>query len=182
MTNPQIPYLWVYTADKKSLVAGIFKRLQRLGYTVEGGNGWMLGKPLPEDSAIPILMVAHIDTVHSRPPLKDEVVYENDVLTAPNVGIGADDRAGVAGIMEILFRGFRPYVLFTDLEEVGCVGARNCASELKDIPPVRYMIELDRMNGDDCVFYDCDSPDFTKYVESFGFKHAMEAGVTSAYS
>ena len=31
------------------------------------------------------------------------------------------------------------------------------------------MIELDRQGYKECVFYDCDNPDFEKYVNSFGF-------------
>ena len=34
----------------------------------------------------------------------------------------------------------------------------------------KAIFQLDRRGSDDCVFYDCDNPDFTKYVESFGFK------------
>ena len=36
----------------------------------------------------------------------------------------------------------------------------------------KAIFQLDRRGSDDCVFYDCDNPDFTKYVESFGFKKA----------
>ena len=36
----------------------------------------------------------------------------------------------------------------------------------------KAIFQLDRRGSDDCVFYDCDNPDFTKYVESFGFKEA----------
>ena len=31
------------------------------------------------------------------------------------------------------------------------------------------MIELDRSGANDCVFYKCDNPDFTKYIEGYGF-------------
>ena len=29
----------------------------------------------------------------------------------------------------------------------------------------KAIFQLDRCGSDDCVFYDCDNPDFTKYVE-----------------
>ena len=36
----------------------------------------------------------------------------------------------------------------------------------------KAIFQLDRRGSDECVFYDCDNPDFIKYVESFGFKEA----------
>ena len=38
---------------------------------------------------------------------------------------------------------------------------------------LKYIIELDRRGSNDCVFYDCDNNDFTRYVESFGFVEAI---------
>ena len=29
---------------------------------------------------------------------------------------------------------------------------------------------MDRQGYNDCVFYDCDNPDFVTYIENFGFK------------
>ena len=34
---------------------------------------------------------------------------------------------------------------------------------------LKYIIELDRRGSIDCVFYECDNPDFEEYVEDFGF-------------
>ena len=43
-------------------------------------------------------------------------------------------------------------------------------SVLKEAPmKLNYIIQLDRRSSNDCVFYDCDNKEFTKYVESFGF-------------
>jgi hypothetical protein len=36
---------------------------------------------------------------------------------------------------------------------------------------LKYVIELDRRGSNDCVFYDCENPKFTEYVESFGFEY-----------
>jgi hypothetical protein len=35
---------------------------------------------------------------------------------------------------------------------------------------LKYIIELDRRGSNDCVFYDCENPEFTDYVEQFGFE------------
>ncbi len=115
----------------------------------------------------PIMLVAHLDTVHKQLPIDIFYDTEQQVIWSPE-GIGADDRAGVYAIVELIKRGHRPSVLFTWDEEVGGVGAQVAASLLN--PEVDYVIELDRRGYDDCVFYDCDNPVFTEYVESFGFK------------
>lgn len=36
----------------------------------------------------------------------------------------------------------------------------------------KAIFQLDRRGSEDCVFYDCDNPDFVKYIESFGFVEA----------
>jgi len=116
-----------------------------------------------------MLLVAHIDTVHDEQP--PTLCYDpaRKMLWSPD-GLGADDRAGVWGILEVLKRGYRPHVLFTDQEESGGGGAISAARDLK--PDVRFMIEMDRRGDNDCVFYSCVSKMAVKYCESFGFKHA----------
>ena len=118
---------------------------------------------------IPVALVAHMDTVFKTAPT--EVFYDTrkNVLWSPD-GLGADDRAGVFAILQILQAGYRPNIVFSTDEEKGCIGARALADE-KECPfeDLRYVIQLDRRGTVDCVFYDCDNPEFTKYVESFGF-------------
>ncbi len=119
---------------------------------------------------IPVLLVAHLDTVHKYPVSSLYYDRQKNVLWSPD-GLGADDRAGVFSIIQILKAGLRPSVLFTTDEELGCVGARLFSYEHPDpISPLNCIIELDRMGHDDCVFYGCDNPEFTSYIESFGFK------------
>ena len=36
----------------------------------------------------------------------------------------------------------------------------------------KAIFQLDRRGSEDCVFYECGNPDFTKFVESYGFKTA----------
>ena len=118
---------------------------------------------------IPVALVAHLDTVFKEPP--HDIFYDRvkNVMWSPN-GLGADDRAGVYAIVQILKSGLRPTVIFTTDEELGCLGAEALAEQVKT-PPIdlKYIIQLDRRGSNDCVFYSCDNPEFDAYVESFGF-------------
>ena len=116
---------------------------------------------------IPVLLVAHMDTVFDEPPKNLYYDKKNDELFSYEGGIGGDDRCGVYAIMKILER-FKPHVLFTEDEEIGGVGAEKTVHKLPK-PDVKYIIEFDRKGNNDCVFYDCGNEDFAKYIESFGF-------------
>ena len=96
----------------------------------------------------------------------------NHILTSQD-GIGGDDRCGIYMILEIIKMGFRPSILFCEDEEIGGVGSDKFikTEEAKQLEKLNYMIELDRANSDDAVFYDCDNKDFTKYITEFtGYK------------
>lgn len=116
---------------------------------------------------IPLLVVAHMDTVFEKPPRKVLYVKKKDMLFNPTSGLGGDDRCGIYAITEIL-KEYRPHVLFTEDEEIGCVGAKKTIQKLPK-PNVKYIIEFDRRGSDDCVFYDCGNNAFMNYIESFGF-------------
>ena len=118
---------------------------------------------------IPVALVAHLDTVFAAPPADIYYDTNKNVLWSPD-GLGADDRAGLFAILQILKTGLRPHVILTTDEEKGAIGASALAQSgecpFKDL---RFVIQLDRRGSDDCVFYDCDNPEFTKYIENFGF-------------
>lgn len=120
---------------------------------------------------IPIALVAHMDTVFK--PAR-EVFYDRqkNVIWSPT-GLGADDRAGVFAILQIVKRGLRPHIILTTDEESGAEGAMALGKTECPFKDLRYMIELDRRGADDCVFYDCENPEFTDYVENFGFVEAI---------
>ena len=122
---------------------------------------------------IPIALVAHLDTVWEDAPPKYVFFdpFKNVMWTGR--GLGADDRAGCLAILEILKTGLKPHVIFTTDEEIGGVGACELASIPCPFEDLRYMIELDRRGSNDCVFYDCESKPFQKYIETFGFKTAI---------
>ena len=117
---------------------------------------------------IPIALVAHMDTVFKKTP--ENIYYDADQnVMWSSQGLGADDRAGVFAIVSIINKGYRPHIILTTDEEIGGVGACALTEFEKPFEDVRYLIQLDRRGSDDCVFYDCANPDFTKYIEQFGF-------------
>ena len=117
---------------------------------------------------IPVLLVAHMDTVFDEPPKRLFYQRNEDKIYNPDGGLGGDDRCGIYAIMKLLEK-YRPHVLFTEDEEKGCIGAEKAVEKLAK-PNVKYIIEFDRRGKDDCVFYDCGNEKFMDYVESFGFK------------
>ena len=111
----------------------------------------------------PVLLVAHLDTVHDTLPKR--FVYHNGKLSSPQ-GIGGDDRCGVYLILEII-KKYNCSVLFCEDEEIGGIGASKfCKSRFADDLDVNYIIELDRKGNTDACFYDCDNRDFVDFIES----------------
>ena len=121
---------------------------------------------------IPIALVAHMDTVFTRPARDIFYDRQKNVIWSPE-GLGADDRAGIFAIIQIIRKGLRPHIIFTTDEEKGCLGADKLGRLACPFDDLRYIIQLDRRGADDCVFYDCDNDDFVKYVEQFGFVEAI---------
>lgn len=124
------------------------------------------------EGEIPIALAAHLDTVFPRPAT--EVFYDRtkNVIWSPQ-GLGADDRAGIFAIIQIIKKGLRPHIILTTDEEKGGYGAFALAYEPCPFKDLRYIIQLDRRGSDDCVFYDCANTKFVEYVESFGFVEAI---------
>ena len=150
---------------EKELFRVIDNYLIKQEYEPSWGKNFLIA-----EGDIPILLIAHLDTVHKKKPREIYYDKENEVIWSPQ-GLGADDRAGVFAIIKILQSGLRPHILFTTGEETGGFGAFEVSNVYQDQPfiDLKYMIELDRQGWDDCVFYDCYNKEFIDYVESFGF-------------
>lgn len=139
--------------------------LRDMRYDVVNRKGFLYA-----EGEIPVLLVAHLDTVHRE---KAEIICfseDNRYMMSPQ-GIGGDDRCGVYMILQII-RQAKCHVLFCEDEEIGGRGARDFAA-IKNVPAVNYIIELDRRGNNDAVFYDCDNPEFTDFVLDFGFKEKI---------
>lgn len=141
------------------LKAYLTKYLKRHYNYVKSSDGFLYAK-----GTFPVLLVAHMDTVHKD--AVQQVIYEGNIISSPQ-GIGGDDRCGIAMILEIL-KTYNCSVLFTEDEEIGCVGATKFVKEYEkgniDMPRINYIIELDRKGSTDAVFYQCDNPDFTDFI------------------
>ena len=148
-------------------------KLVEAGYTdVFVGDGYIYAK-----GEMPILLTAHMDTVH-KSLIKD--FYENidekgnHVIASPQ-GIGGDDRCGIYMILEVI-KNFKPYVLFCEDEEIGCVGSRKFCNtnHIFELAELHYLIGLDRAGNKDAVFYDCANDDFTDFItEVTGYHEEM---------
>lgn len=121
----------------------------------------------------PITLMAHLDTVNIEPP--EDIFYDQEqhMMWSPQL-LGADDRAGVYAILQIIEKGYKPHVIFTTGEEAGGLGALELIKNYPKCPfkENKAIIELDRRGIDDCVFYQCNNRDFINYIEKFGFKEA----------
>ncbi len=114
---------------------------------------------------VPILLVAHMDTVHKELP--KTILYDNGKISSPQ-GIGGDDRCGVYMILEII-KKHKCSVVFCEDEEIGMIGAEKFIKEdFAKTLEFNYMIELDRRGSDDAVFYDCDNPEFEDFITCDG--------------
>ena len=143
------------------------EEMLRLTHTdITVGDGFVFAK-----GTFPVLLVAHMDTVHDLLP--DLIVYdvEKDKMSSPN-GIGGDDRCGIYMILEII-KNYNCSVLFCEDEEDGGVGARkfiqtDLAKELES--QFNYAIELDRKGSNDAVFYECNNEEFEEFITTDFYK------------
>ena len=136
---------------------------------------WESKEYIMAEGDIPVCLLAHMDTVFPTPPALDDFIYdpEKTVLWAPH-GSGFDDLAGVYIIMELLLRGYKPHLIFTHGEELGGIGAHELISAHPECPfeECKALIQLDRANEKDCIFYNCDNDIFTRFIENRGFELA----------
>lgn len=130
------------------------------------GDGFVFAK-----GTFPVLLVAHMDTVHDLLP--DLIVYdfEKDTISCAE-GIGGDDRCGIYMILEIV-KNYNCSVLFCEDEEDGGVGARKfIKTDLAKELEFNYAIELDRKGSSDAVFYDCDNEEFEEFITTDFYRTA----------
>lgn len=147
--------------SQKNVKKYVARELRNIGYEdVCIDDGFVFAK-----GEIPILICAHMDTVHESVPTKIYKATEKGTTKVfAREGIGGDDRCGIYMCLKIA--GLRkPSVLFLEDEEIGCVGAtkftkNNISTNLK----FNFILEFDRMNANDAVFYECDNPEFTDFV------------------
>jgi hypothetical protein len=143
------------------------KYLTSKGYKTICEDGFLYAK-----GTVPVLLIAHMDTVHKE-TCTEILVDKTKTLSSPQ-GIGGDDRSGIYIISEIV-KELNCSVLLCEDEEIGGIGASKFTkTKYIDDLGVNYMIEFDRKGNNDAVFYSCDNKDFTKFItETTGFKEAF---------
>ena len=127
----------------------------------------------------PIMLVAHLDTVHEKSVKTICYSPDENILMSPQ-GIGGDDRCGVYALVNAYDMAVKkPFLLFTCDEEVGGVGAKKfcLAHQLGKLPDaldnLKLIVEVDRKGSCDAVYYDCYNPELRDYINSKGFKTAV---------
>ena len=143
----------------KGILSG---KLESAYKDVKSGDGYLFAK-----GDVPILLVAHMDTVHEDSPKRFVYKDKGDKVSSPQ-GIGGDDRCGIYMITEII-KKHKCSVLFCEDEEKGGIGASKFIKEdfVKDLE-FNYIIELDRRGSNDAVFYDCCNDDFEDFITNDG--------------
>lgn len=159
------------TLNQKQIYKVLFRFLKSKGYNnIKKGEHFILA-----EGQNPVCLVAHIDTVFRQPQRRENFIYDAEQHILWGVGgSGFDDRAGIYAIIELIQRGRRPHVIFTDLEEAGGIGASELVQRYTKFPfksKCNALIELDRANEKDAVYYSCDNESFASYIESFGFEY-----------
>lgn len=160
--------------DQTQLKKWLEKLLKAKYGMVVNGDGFLYAKG---KSNCPILLTAHMDTVHKETcvDIKVSNIQGKTILTSPQ-GIGGDDRCGIWMIWKLLcFTKYRPSILFCEDEEIGGVGSSKFVKTkyVDDLKELKYLVELDRANSNDAVYYDCGNEEFMDYIsETIGYKEA----------
>ena len=122
---------------------------------------------------VPVLLTAHMDTVHKKlvTDFYEDIQTDKNgkvthTISSPQ-GIGGDDRCGIYAILKVIESGYLPYVLFCEEEEVGGIGSgKFCKTKyITELSNMKFLIELDRANSNDLVFYSNANQDWINWVE-----------------
>lgn len=142
-----------------------------------------LGSYILVPGQAPIMLLAHMDTVHEKPVKHICKSPDGNILMSPQ-GIGGDDRCGVYALVKAHEASpVKPWLLFTCNEEIGGLGAEKFAMDYendgrlpkgkgrlpKELSKMKLLVEIDRKGKKDAVYYSCDNPEFEKYITSKGF-------------
>lgn len=153
----------------------LFASLRRMykGSSTASRGGYLL-----VHGEAPVMLLAHLDTVHRSPVQEICASQDGNVLMSPQ-GIGGDDRCGVYALVAAYARAAaKPWLLFTCDEEAGCLGAHRFRDMHRkgrlprELDGLKMLVEIDRKGKDDAVYYDCRNPDFEAYITGKGFRTA----------
>ena len=140
---------------------------------------YVKGKFILVKGTAPILLLAHLDTVHKNPVQDICTSSDGNILMSPQ-GIGGDDRCGVYALVNAYEQSaIKPHLLFTCNEEVGGIGAKSfvylhsLGKLPKSLDKLKFIVEVDRKGSNDAVYYDCYNHAFEEYITDKGYKTAQ---------
>lgn len=167
------PLEYYLTMTQKELFEDLRAKYRDCADTRVMKNGYILVK-----GEAPVMLLAHLDTVH-QDPVKTICHSDNGTVLMSPQGIGGDDRCGVYALNAIYAQSkVKPWLLFTCDEEIGGVGASKFCNSYKkgslpeELKSLKLLIEIDRKGRNDAVFYDCHNRDFEAYITEKGFTTA----------
>jgi len=181
----------ILNMSQEEVIDFMRKFLSSRGYVIEGlGEEGLVARYPEVDKNIAV--IAHADTINTHRYVYDGTKYEmeteildekyiklsdNDIKNGYKC-LGADDRAGIMTIVDVVNSGLRPHVIIPTDEEIGCVGSSRLAFSMKFSDSVYFLLQIDRGNHggsfNEYVTYDCDIPDIirdeldTYFTESNG--------------
>lgn len=127
----------------------------------------------------PVMLLAHLDTVHGSRVKQICKSDDGNVLMSPQ-GIGGDDRCGVYALVTAhKLSKVKPWLLFTCDEETGGKGASEFCTQYgkgklpEGLDSLKALVEIDRKGKSDAVYYDCANKEFEEYITGKGFKTAF---------
>mgnify|MGYP000939118766 CR=1 FL=1 len=167
------------------------------GYIIQG---------ISKNPNAPVL-VAHLDTINTHrnasettysarlstevpqgAPKLSDIIFHNDIIMLHPLAnskvacLGADDRCGVKTILDILDMGFRPHILFTTDEEIGCQGSKKAVEEklLEEFSEASMLIQVDRGVHEgywnEMVFYNYDKDSIPEIYNELSKYYKLATG------
>ena len=132
---------------------------------------------VPKKASNHIMLVSHMDTVKRG---KVKLIENNGIVTNAHGVLGADDRAGVFAVLEIVNKCIKggqslPYLLFTNYEECGGLGVKQfCKDRIAENveSDIYLMIELDRRGINDAVYYSEPEKELKALVSAIGYNES----------
>ena len=122
-----------------------------------------------------VTLVAHLDTMFGN--VRKDIICKKNIITSPQ-GLGADDRAGVYGVLQVI-KKYKCNVLFVCDEEYGQRGSKNFVRSpyFEDFKKKNnFLISLDLSGKKRMKFYDTTNKDFIDAISKITNFKVEESG------
>lgn len=156
----------------------VLDKFSELPGAIHVGEGLNQFVYIPGTRKNKLLFVAHSDTVWDDCD-KIDPIFEKGIYKSknPKVGIGADDRAGIAILWKLRDSGHS--LLIPNGEESGGKGSdflMGLSGYSEEINSHQFAIEFDRHSANHLVFYRVGSPDLLKFLQTVYKEYKEESG------